>query len=218
MSEISLEYTQDGSPTIYRADIDEHYHSVYGARTESEYIFIGQGLNQSKLSKLTILEIGLGTGLNLMLTMLNAGTKIISYDAIERYPVPKEMATQYVAPFPTLEQHLFNQIHEAQWNKRITITPSFDFQKISGDVNTIEFPQKYDIVYFDAFSPDKQPEMWSEILFRRIYDAMNEGGYLVTYCSKGLVKQNLRKVGFQVVRKQGPPHKHHMLVATKINT
>lgn len=213
--EIKFEITSDGSPTIFRTDINEHYHSIYGARTESEHIFIKNGLKRIDKNEINILEVGMGSGLNLFLTILNSEQKIIHYDAIELYPISNDIAKQYSLQFEGREQCIINQINTSAWNENIIQNDKFTYRKIKADIHQIELNKKYDLIYFDAFSPDKQPDMWTIELFTKIYSAMGNDAILVTYCSKGIVKQALREVGFEVKRLEGPPHKHHMLIAIK---
>lgn len=212
-----VETTADGSATIYLPELDEHYHSVKGARTESQYVFVDCGLNHCRKEKVRILEIGFGTGLNAALTAMAAGGRHIEYFTVELYPLSSEEleATGYCPLFPP---GLFRGIHEAGWGNLVEITPEFSIKKINCDITgaSAELPEDADVVYFDAFAPDKQPEMWTDHIFRKIYGAMSPGGILTTYCAKGEVRRRLQSVGFTVERLPGPPGgKREILRAVK---
>lgn len=217
---IELQTTADGSTTLYRPDMDEHYHSVKGALTESQHIFIDCGLRHISKSSLRVLEIGFGTGLNALLSAMQ--TDIYQhYYTLELYPLPKEIvdSTDYHKAVDNDQaSKLFTSIHSAEWNKAVKITSSFTLQKIECDYtdSSTMFPQDIDVVYFDAFAPEKQPEMWTEEHLRRIFDAMNKGGILTTYCAKGEIRRRLQSIGFTVERLAGPPGgKREILRATK---
>lgn len=206
---IKLEKTADGSYTLFVPEMDEHYHSVKGALTESEHIFINMGLKHTTITEPHILEIGFGTGLNAFLTLLEAerNQRKIHYTTLEKYPLNAEVLQQLnypeiIAPEAT---ELYYKMHQATWNTPVAITPYFTLQKIETDYTTFSFQQKYDIIYFDAFAPEKQPEMWSQQLFDNLYQTMNPGGILTTYCAKGVVRRMLQSAGFTVERLPGPP-------------
>ncbi len=211
--------SQDGSHTIYDEEIDEHYHSVFGAYTESQHIFIENGLNFSKLNPVKILEIGFGTGLNAFLALMESykNNRYIIYDSIELFPLEMNIAkklnyAKHLAP--SFSSH-FIELHSCEWNKQNQITKSFLFNKILGNVLEINFSDNYDVVFFDAFSPEKQPEMWDKKLFEKIYNVMNTGGVFTTYCAKGIVKRTLKETGFKVELLPGPPGKRHIIRALK---
>ena len=217
---MELEKTADGSYTLYVPELDEHYHSVKGALTESQHIFIDMGLKHSSAPEPRILEIGLGTGLNCFLTYLSAeetGRKI-HYTGIERYPLTEETVRRL--DYPSLigkghEEDYF-AIHRAPWGEDVSLSPHFTLHKIEGDFTRHPFEQGYDIIYFDAFAPEKQPEMWEQSLFDSLYQILNEGGILTTYCAKGVVRRMLQTSGFLVERLPGPPGgKREILRAVK---
>lgn len=219
---MKLEQTADGSFTIYVPEMDEHYHSVKGALTESQHIFIDMGLKHSPVTNPHILEIGLGTGLNCFLTLLTAEEiqRKIHYTGIERYPLSMEIIHQL--NYPTLinrgHDTDYFAIHEAEWGTDANLTPWFTLHKIEGDFTCYDFEGGYDIIYFDAFAPEKQPEMWEQSLFDKLYQALNDGGILTTYCAKGVVRRMLQSAGFVVERLPGPPGgKREILRATKNN-
>lgn len=217
---IEIRKTGDGSHTLFVPELNEHYHSAFGAMQESMHVFITEGLNFLDDKKdLSILEAGFGTGLNAWLSALQAGDRIIKYHGVEAYPLEKKVTGQL--NYPELmadaeKQSLFHQLHEAAWNHEIQITENFILTKTQAKLQDAELPEaNYDLVYFDAFAPDVQPELWTQEIFEKIYSAMKPGGILVTYSSKGLVKQNLRAAGFTVKRLPGPPGKKHMVRAEK---
>ena len=219
---MKLEQTADGSYTLYVPELDEHYHSVKGALTESQHIFIDMGLKHSSVTSPHILEIGLGTGLNCVLTLLEAkeSQRHVYYTGIERYPLNEEII--HKLNYPSIigkecEEDYF-AIHQAPWEKDVCLSPWFTLHKMEGDFTHYSFEQKYDIIYFDAFAPEKQPEMWEQSLFNNLYQVLNEGGILTTYCAKGVVRRMLQTAGFKVERLPGPPGgKREILRATKSN-
>lgn len=219
---MKLEQTADGSYTLYVPELDEHYHSVKGALTESQHIFINIGLKHSSVTSPHILEIGLGTGLNCVLTLLEAkeSQRHVYYTGIERYPLNEEIIRKLNYPSiigKECEEDYF-AIHQAPWEEDVCLSPWFTLHKMEGDFTHYSFEQKYDIIYFDAFAPEKQPEMWEQSLFDNLYQVLNEGGILTTYCAKGVVRRMLQTAGFKVERLPGPPGgKREILRATKSN-
>lgn len=217
---MELERTADGSYTLYVPELDEHYHSVKGALTESQHIFIEMGLKHSSAPEPHILEIGLGTGLNAFLTLLAAEEmqRKVHYTGIERYPLAEETLRQLDYPGIIGKKHEedYYAIHQAPWEKETNLSPWFTLHKIEGDFTRHTFQKGYDIIYFDAFAPEKQPEMWEQSLFNILYNVLNEGGILTTYCAKGVVRRMLQTAGFTVERLPGPPGgKREILRATK---
>lgn len=219
---MKLEQTADGSSTLYVPELDEHYHSVKGALTESQHIFIDMGLKHSQATNPYILEIGLGTGLNCFLTYLTSKEtgQAIHYTGIERFPLSEEVIDQldYATLIGKGEKEIYQAIHQAAWNKEVLLSPHFSLHKIEGDFTQYSFLGKYDLIYFDAFAPEKQPEMWEQPLFDMLYELLNPGGILTTYCAKGVVRRMLQAAGFTVERLAGPPGgKREILRATKNN-
>lgn len=210
-----IEHTEDGSATLFVPELNEHYHSVKGARTESQHIFINMGLKASTAPQPRILEIGFGTGLNALLTLEVAGQekRRVHYTGIEFYP----LSWEEVDALKYSDNPLFQRLHTAPWEEDVEVSSFFTLRKRKGDANIIaESERALDLVYFDAFAPEKQPEMWSEQLFRTLYVNMNTGGILTTYCAKGVVRRLLQTVGFHVERLPGPPGgKREILRATK---
>lgn len=203
-----IQTTDDGSQTLFVPSLDEHYHSVKGALTESMHIFIRMGLQECTSVEPRVLEIGFGTGLNAWLTFLESekGRKIY-YTTLEKYPLPKELILQLDYPklLSPAQAPSYLLIHEAAWNEWVELTPSFMLRKMQVDFTTCSLPDEYDVIYFDAFAPEKQPEMWSQELFDRLYACLSPGGILVTYCAKGVVRRMLQTSGFVVERLPGPP-------------
>ena len=216
LGERLLQTTADGSHTLYLPAMDEHYHSINGAIGESEHIFVNAGLRSLTRREIRILEIGFGTGLNAFLTlrevMVNLDWRVV-YFAVELYPLPFELATRlnYAGLAWPEGESLFLDLHRAEWGKPTQITDRFVLHKIEGDANHVSLPDGIDLVYMDAFAPEKQPEMWNAALYRRLADAMVPGATLVTYCSKGDVRRGLRDVGLFMERLPGPPGKRHIL-------
>ncbi len=211
--------TEDGSHTLYQPNIDESYHSTHGAIQESTFIYIDKALNYSPKSNLRILEIGFGTGLNALLTYVNAveNKKIIHYTTLELFPIDKDLAMQL--NFCKLEmtdyQTTFEKMHALPWEVEQKLSPTFTLRKIKADFCKTSLDGNYDIVYFDAFSPEKQPEMWTLEQFKKIYASCNDRAILTTYCAKGYVRRNLINAGFKVERLSGPPGKREILRAIK---
>jgi len=217
---LKIIHTKDGSSTLYSPTFNEHYHSVFGAINESKHVFIEAGFNFLNLPSIKIFEIGFGTGLNALLTYLESVKKEITveYTGIELYPVTQDVIQQlnYTQLLSEESKKTFDQFLEVSWNKKIEISNHFHLTKIKADFNDYLFTEKYNLIFFDAFAPEKQPALWSHQNFTKIYEAMDTHGVLTTYSSKGLVKQNLRNVGFQLERLPGPEGKRHMLRAVKI--
>lgn len=214
-----LQQTADGSHTLFIPEMDEHYHSVNGAVQESRHVFIEAGLHHLLKKDITVFEIGFGTGLNAFLTLLDAEEKnrAVNYYSIELYPLESELvrALNYGEVISPEKKELFNALHAAAWDKPLRITGNFSLHKIQGDNNSCDLPDGIDLVYFDAFAPDKQPEMWNQEIFNNLYAHMTEGGILTTYCAKGVVRRMMQEAGYSVERIPGPPGKREMLRAMK---
>lgn len=217
---MQLEKTADGSFTLFVPELDEHYHSVKGALTESEHIFINMGLRHSTVTEPRVLEIGFGTGLNAFLSLLAAenSQRKVHFTTIERFPLDIETIRSMNYPAQVAPDHAaeYEALHTAPWNEDASITPYFTLHKLEADFTSYQFPMGYDVIYFDAFAPEKQPEMWSQELFNNLYSVLNEGGILTTYCAKGVIRRMLQAAGFTVERLPGPPGgKREILRATK---
>jgi tRNA U34 5-methylaminomethyl-2-thiouridine-forming methyltransferase MnmC len=212
--------TADGSHTIFVPELNEHYHSVNGAVQESEYIFIKNGFDSCKADPVNIFEVGFGTGLNALLTAVRSmnGSREVFYTSIEKYPLENLLVEKLNYPNFTGDDgaRLFSLINSAQWGEMQNICNNFNILKLRGDLVTDYIKGNYDLIYFDAFGPDKQPEMWSADVFEKISAVASEGAILVTYSSKGQVKRNLKACGFEVSVLPGPPGKRHIIRAIKI--
>ena len=212
--------TSDGSHTLYVPELDEHYHSINGAVQESEHIFIRNGFDFCTDEPLCIFEAGFGTGLNTLLTALKSlkGKREVFYTAIDKYPLNNVIirALNYAQFTSDGGQELFNRIHDCEWGKMTRICMNFSLMKISGDLVSDDLSGMFGLIYFDAFGPDKQPEMWTKEILRKISGITAAGGIFITYSSKGDVKRNLRDSGFRVDLLPGPPGKRHFIRAVKL--
>lgn len=217
---MNIEITNDGSPTLYVPELDEHYHSVKGAATESRHIFINMGLHHCTLNEVNILEIGFGTGLNAFLTLLDADAhkRRIRYTGLELYPLGEECLRQLDYPAQICPERSadYYRMHRTPWEEEAALTPFFSLRKLKTDFTQWQPDMRFQLVYFDAFAPEKQPAMWTPELFERLYQCLDEGGILTTYCAKGVVRRMLQGAGFTVERLPGPPNgKREILRATK---
>lgn len=216
--------TADGSHSIYIKELDEHYHSIHGAIQESKHVFINAGLNfginEQKKKSVNIFEVGFGTGLNAFLTLLQAEQNNIpiQYTSIEFYPLNAEFYEKLNYTESLSEkgmQDLFLKLHQAEWEKEIEISHAFTLHKLHESIQEYSTPEKFDVIYFDAFGPRAQSEMWTKQIFEKMFSILATDGILVTYCAKGEVKRILKSVGFKVESLQGPPGKREMIRAMK---
>ncbi len=213
--------TEDGSSTIYVPALDEHYHSTHGAINESMHVYIDAGLKNCKKEQINVLEIGFGTGLNAFLSLAVAveNSLQLNYFSIEKYPISDEavQTLNYPQQIFTDFSNYFKPIHGAEWNKKVQICPQFSLTKIETDLKSFDYDHlpMFDLVYFDAFAPSKQPEMWSEAIFAKIARQTAPGGIFVTYCAKGSVRRMLQSFGFQMERLPGPIGKKEILRGIK---
>ena len=208
MPHLEIQHTDDGSATLFVPELDEHYHSVKGAYTESLHIYRDcaymYAAEHSSERPLRLLEIGFGTGLNAAVTAMAAtAERPVHYITLEKYPVAPQLVGD-LGYDAWVDAQLFAAIHAAPWEQSIAITPHFTLEKRYCDLLAAPLPSDIDIVYFDAFAPEKQPEMWSPEVFARIYEAMRPGGVLTTYCAKGVIRRLLQSTGFTVERLAGP--------------
>ncbi|MDR0834092.1 MAG: tRNA (5-methylaminomethyl-2-thiouridine)(34)-methyltransferase MnmD [Candidatus Symbiothrix sp.] len=215
-----LQLTTDGSHTLFLPELDEHYHSTNGAIREAQHVYIEAGFNQCPKDVIHVLELGFGTGLNALLTALESQQRQVKavYTTLEKYPLPPDIVTQL--NYNEIESNLFQQIHTAEWEKCVPLTDFFTLQKINTDFNDwvgaqnfVPLRESFDVVYYDAFAPGKQTEVWSQSLFDKIYAQLNPGGILTTYCAKGTIRRMMQAAGFLVERIPGPPGKREMLRA-----
>lgn len=211
--------TNDHSPSLFSRQFGETYHSKFGAITESEKVFVKHGLLYclSHRPVLNVFEVGFGTGLNAMLSIKSlSAQQFLYYTAIELFPL-KIADIQWIAGnLPASDAGILQQLHHASWGVQVPVTSSFSLYKIHDNLLNIQLDDTcYDLVYFDAFSPEAQPEMWSAEVMQKMFQALKPGGVLTTYSSKGLVKNALRTAGFEQQRLPGPPGKRHVLRALK---
>jgi len=211
--------TSDGSHTIFVPELNEHYHSIHGAVQESTFIFINNGFEVCNADPLNIFEVGFGTGLNALLTAIKSrnGAREVNFTSIEKYPVDEDIISSLNHHLFTGEEgkEIYNSIHSAPWNIKVNICKNFNLKKINADFTTETLEGEYDLIYFDAFGPDKQPEMWTKEMFAGIAAITNTDGVFVTYSAKGEVKRNLIYCGFEVTLLPGPPGKRQIIRAVK---
>ena len=213
-----LVITNDGSHSIFNPEVNETYHSKHGAIVEAEYIFIRHGFSAANKKNLTILEIGFGTGLNALLTSQKATQKkvTVNYYTMELYPVNKDKYKKLnFTDLIGMEKDDLLDLHQSEWEKECQITDYFKLTKSKTSLENYTSKTKFDIIYFDAFSPEKQPELWTDIIFKKMHKYLKEDGFLVTYCAKGVVKRTMKAVGFEIVVLDGPPGKRQMTRANK---
>jgi len=207
--------TSDGSHSICDTLNDEIYHSRFGAIQESLHIFINNGFKKCKNKNIKILEVGLGTGLNLILTYLNSIDKNVNYYSIEPYPIPFRIICKmnYEKIFSL---KILNSIHNCPIKKKNNLRDNFSFFRYDCQFLSFDTIEKFDLIYYDAFSPRVQPEMWTSENFKKAYNLLNKSGVLITFCAKGEVKRNLKKEGFKLIHPRGPFGKREITVAKKI--
>lgn len=212
--------TSDGSSTIYIPEMDENYHSTHGAIQEAEHVFIQYGLKsieENGASTISIFEMGFGTGLNAFLTKIRSNSPI-RYTGIEAFPVSEDElnALNYVEQLGTDFKNDFDAIHNTQWNELVEIDSNFSINKVHAKIENYQLdPESFDLIYFDAFGPRAQAEMWEMGILQKMFDGLKVGGALVTYCAKGQFKRDLKSLGFELEMLPGPPGKREMTRAWK---
>ena len=218
--------TTDGSHSIAIPEMGVTYHSSHGAIRESMHVFIESGLRymNEKLTQpgaLSIFEMGFGTGLNALLTLAEAekNQQKIYYETIEPYPLEKSTIEllNYCIQLqrPDLEP-LFTLMHDCEWNTSVSVTPYFSFIKKQTNLAAFSTNQLFNIVFFDAFAPDIQPDLWTAAVFKKLYTAMETNAVLTTYCSKSIVRKAMTEAGLKVEKIPGPPHKREMVRAIRL--
>ncbi len=215
-----LKTTADGSSTLFVEEFDEHYHSVHGAVQESMHVFINAGLVEKAKSKnnIAILEMGFGTGLNALLTIdfaMQNNTKV-DYHTIEKFPIEENVYTQLYNSDNNYKHSSFFEMHQAKHEQTLHINNNFTFKKYITDIHQFQTTNKFDIIYYDAFAPSAQADLWTVEIFEKIFAILNDDGFLVTYCAKGSVKRNLKTAGFNVIALPGPKGKREMTKAIKL--
>lgn len=214
--------TADGSHSFYLPEMDEHYHSKHGSIAESQHIFIQSGLlyKAKETEQLKVFEVGMGTGLNVYLTALTAQKNNLEVEmhCIEAYPIKIEEAQKLnYAEILGESPSIFHQIHECSWGEFHKINNYFHLLKINDQLENFNLKESYDLIYFDAFAPEKQEELWSPEIFKKLYKALNANGILVTYCVKGIIRRRLQGIGFKIEKLKGPVGgKREMLRAIKV--
>lgn len=217
--------TKDGSTSLFVPELNETYHSTHGAVTEAEYVFIKEGLEHYQSihnkPKINILEIGFGTGLNALVSLMyvNKGDFHVNYHSLETSPLQAEVIQQlnYTDFIDFAESKaIFQKMHHCDWGKSVAISDVFTLQKIEQSIHDFKgIGEQYDIIYFDAFAPSKQPDMWSLEVFQHLYSLLANNGILTTYCAQGQFKRDLKFSGFQTESLLGPPGKKEMTRGTK---
>lgn len=204
--------TEDGSKTVYSEQFKQYYHSVFGAKTESEWVYIDLGYLDAlkKFEEIRILEVGFGTGLNAFLSQKMADEHQIptSYVGLEAFPIRPEL-------FQNLNEEL-QVYHTSEWERPHPLSKYFSFEKKEIQVENYESNQTFHLIYFDAFAPEAQPELWTADIFEKLRKLLVSDGILTTYCSKVAVQRNLKQAGYKIEKHQGPPHKREILRAINL--
>lgn len=212
--------TKDGSTSIFLPELNETYHSRFGAIQEAKHVFIKNGLSLFNDKSVSILEIGFGTGLNAFITFLETleTNQSVNYVGVEAYPVEVEMVKKlnYVSALnATTYQSNFEEIHQSDWESESRIASHFSLTKRRQKFEEISDSNAFDLIYFDAFGFDVQPELWSKVIFQKMYDALLPKGVLVTYACRTSIKSAMINAGFRVEKLPGAPGKREMLRAFK---
>lgn len=219
---LKLITTQDGSHSLMREDMNETYHSFHGAMSESTYVFIEKGLkyffSNVDNQEVNVLEIGLGTGLNAFLSALWAAqnNRKINFHSLEPIPVPEELNAQLNFAKNPKDNELLQAIHRAKWESLEPITDSFYLKKYEETLQAFETDELFDVVFFDAFAPSKQAEVWDLTNIQKCYDLLKSGGILTTYCAQGQFKRNMKSAGFEIETLKGAMGKKEMVRGRKL--
>jgi len=223
---IELITTEDGSHSLYVPDMNETYHSFHGAVQESRHVFIKMGLDahlegNKNNEIIDVLEVGLGTGLNALLCAQWAfeNKKKINMVSLEAYPIDMELVKQlnYAKLLNTHQaQQWFQDIHAGEWEESLEIHDKFELKKVEAKVEEYSLPDNnFDVVFYDAFAPNKQAELWEIEVLEKVFKAQSAQSLFVTYCAKGQLKRDLRTLGYDVETLQGPPGKKEMVRGRK---
>ena len=216
--------SEDGSHTIELIGKNEQYHSTHGAIQESKHVYIQHGLARISQNKqqINILEVGMGTGLNVLLSYQYAlkNQLHINYTAIEAYPLENKIWNQLNYAKLIEDKNdlsaIYHKIHISEWNKELLLNDQFHMKKINRPIQETQLKDNYfDLVYFDAFNPDLEPQLWSAEVFSNLYHSMKMDSLLSTYSTKGIIKRALKSCGFSIEKKPGPPGKREILNAIK---
>ena len=215
-----LKPTDDGSPTLWDEVLGENFHSLHGALTESLHVFISGGLEAlPEKGKIGIFECGFGTGLNAWLSAMHAEEMSIAvrYVAVDAFPVSEDVfgSLNYAADYTEAYRQMYEQIQKASWEEEVRVSPCFTLLKKEIRFEEYQAEEKFDLIYYDAFSPNIQPELWTVECFQKCYALLNPGGLLLTYSAKGEVKRALKEAGFTIENLPGPPGKREITRAVK---
>lgn len=215
--------TKDGSPSVELRE-GVTYHSTFGAIQESRHVFVGEGWKAivgsgvNGADTVHVFELGFGTGLNALLTFIEAEAigRPVLYETVEFAPLDasifESLSYCELLGRPDLRE-VFLQMHRCDWDSSVQISPWFTFYKSRDAWPDHVLQQPADVVYYDAFDPMTQPELWEERVFRRLAEQLTPGALLVTYCSKGVVRRALQAAGFCVEKRPGPPGKREIVRA-----
>jgi tRNA U34 5-methylaminomethyl-2-thiouridine-forming methyltransferase MnmC len=219
MNEVVI--TSDQSSSVYSSKFDALYHSKHGAIQESKHVFLASGLDEfidrTGKASVDILEIGFGTGLNALLTLIHSQSKDLSvqYSALEAYPISLEILEGLNYTSILGYKKAMDQMHSTPWNMPIEISTHFKLHKIKTLFEEFRSEETFDVIYFDAFAPNTQEELWNLDMMKKMYSLSHNGSILVTYCAKGVVRRTMQEAGFEVFRIPGPPGKREMLRAIR---
>lgn len=215
--------TSDGSNTLYTSQFNASYHSVHGALEESKVVFIQLGLQylaERGYQNIRLFEMGFGTGLNAALSFQYAGQHGLNlqYTGVEAFPVPTDTIHQanFSALFAPPFDETFLELHRLSWNQDHLLEANSHFVKWQTRLEDFSSENKYDLIYFDAFAPECQPELWTEDVLQKMYNLLDGNGVLTTYCAKGIFKRTLKKVGFHLENHPGPGRKREITRAIKM--
>lgn len=217
--------TGDGSKSYYSVTFDEPYHSRHGAIQESQHVFIEKGLAHYHKTyapdSIKIFEMGFGTGLNALLSYhwAERNKTRINYISIEKFPLPIDSVEEMnYAQQLEIDPRIFRELHESSWQKENDFSDVFSLRKLKIELQECTQHlerESFDLVFFDAFAPSSQPQLWETSIFEKVYSLLKPGGMLTTYCAKGQVRRNMIAAGFRVEKVEGPPGKREMLRANK---
>lgn len=216
--QLKLIETEDGSHSLYREDLHETYHSFNGARGESLHIFIEHGLSTLAKPSLKVFEVGMGTGLNVFLTALFASENAVKVEMVSIEPIPVDLALYQQLNYGKTEEerNLLQKIHQGAWEHSVSLSPYCELTKIEQTLEQVSLPTNhFDMIYFDAFAPSKQPDIWSTDNLEKCFSCLLPGGVMTTYCAQGQFKRNLKAVGFEVETLPGAMGKKEMVRAKK---
>ncbi|MBM3917168.1 MAG: tRNA (5-methylaminomethyl-2-thiouridine)(34)-methyltransferase MnmD [Sphingomonadales bacterium] len=215
-----IRLTADGSPTLYVPELDETYHSRHGSVQEALHVFIANGLKPlaSKNKSIQILEVGFGTGLNAFLSaqFAHEHQSSVQYTGIEAFPVEEAIWRQLSYFQKPEEKAIYYELMAASWEEPLALNSNFTLTKVKNSIQDWQPKALFDLIYFDAFGPRAQAEMWNKAIFEKLFTALNKGGVLVTYCAQGQFRRDLKAIGFEVLSLPGPPGKREMTRAYKI--